>query len=113
MLLRRVPKEVMSLLSWHNAIILMPQIFDVTTNENARYKCYELELCFNYCLPKVTRFLETSFHHFIFGQLGSRGVYVTAVSSTSPSLGWTKTFTLTKALKLSEVGAFIFSLPDY
>ena len=26
-----------------NAMILMPQIFDVTTNENARYKRNELE----------------------------------------------------------------------
>ena len=29
-----------------NAIILMPQIFDVTANENARYKRYELEMTF-------------------------------------------------------------------
>ena len=26
-------------------MILMPQIFDVTANENARYKCNELECC--------------------------------------------------------------------
>ena len=43
-LLRRVAKDVMSsLLSWHNTMILMPQIFDVTANENARYKRNELE----------------------------------------------------------------------
>ena len=28
-----------------NAMILMPQIFDVTANENARYKRNELEFC--------------------------------------------------------------------
>ena len=28
-------------------MILMPQIFDVTANENARYKRNNLELCFN------------------------------------------------------------------
>ena len=45
MLLRRVAKDVTSsLLSWHNAMILMPQIFDATANENARYKRNELEL---------------------------------------------------------------------
>ena len=45
-LLRRVAKDVTSsLLPWHNALILMPQIFDVTANENACYKCNELELC--------------------------------------------------------------------
>ena len=27
-------------------MLLMPQIFDVTANENARYKRYELELFF-------------------------------------------------------------------
>ena len=38
MLLRRVAKDVTSsLLSWHK-MILIPQIFDVTANENARYK---------------------------------------------------------------------------
>ena len=31
-----------------NAMILMPQIFDVTANENARYKRNELELLLNY-----------------------------------------------------------------
>ena len=30
-----------------NAMILMPQIFDVTANENARYKCNELECSFS------------------------------------------------------------------
>ena len=30
-----------------NAMILMPQIFDVTANENARYKRNELESGFN------------------------------------------------------------------
>ena len=41
---RRVAKDVTSsLLSWHNALILMPQIFDVTSNENARYKRNELD----------------------------------------------------------------------
>ena len=29
-----------------NAMILMPQIFDVTANENARYKSNELEFLF-------------------------------------------------------------------
>ena len=28
-----------------NAMILMPQIFDVTANENVRYKHNELEFC--------------------------------------------------------------------
>ena len=43
-LLGRVVKDVTSsLLSWHKRMILMPQIFDVTANENARYKCNELE----------------------------------------------------------------------
>ena len=41
-LLLHVTKDVTSsLLSWHNAMILMPEIFDVTANENARYKCNE------------------------------------------------------------------------
>ena len=44
-LLRHVAKDVTSsLLSWHNAMILMPQIFYVTANENGRYKRNELEL---------------------------------------------------------------------
>ena len=44
-LLRRVAKDVTSR-CFHgiNAMILMPQIFDVTANENARYKLNELEL---------------------------------------------------------------------
>ena len=44
MLLRRVAKDV-TLRCFHgiNAMILMPQIFDVTANENARYKRNELE----------------------------------------------------------------------
>ena len=38
-LLRRVAKDVTwSLLSWHKRYDLMPQILDITTNENARYK---------------------------------------------------------------------------
>ena len=45
LLLRRFAKEkTLSLLSWQNAMILMPQIFDVIANENARYKRNELEL---------------------------------------------------------------------
>ena len=32
-----------SLRSWHKRYDLMPQIFDVTSNENARYKRNELE----------------------------------------------------------------------
>ena len=44
MLLRYVAKDVTSsLLSCINAIILMPQIFDVIAKENARYKRNELE----------------------------------------------------------------------
>ena len=43
-LLRRVAKDVTSSLrSWHKRYDLMPQIFDVTSNENARYKRNELE----------------------------------------------------------------------
>ena len=43
-LLRRVAKDV-TLRCFHgiNAMILMPQIFDVTANENARYKRNESE----------------------------------------------------------------------
>ena len=45
MLLRRVAKDVTSsLLSWHKR--LMPQIFDITANENVRYKRNELESLF-------------------------------------------------------------------
>ena len=46
-----------------NAMILMPQIFDVTTNENERYKHNELEYTilnywlFNICLTSVLPFL--------------------------------------------------------
>ena len=44
MFLRRVAKGVTSsLLSWHNAMILIPSIFDVTANENACYKRNELK----------------------------------------------------------------------
>ena len=43
-LLRRVAKDVTSsLLSWHKRYDLMPQIVDVTANENARFKRNELE----------------------------------------------------------------------
>ena len=35
-----------------NAIILLPQIFDVTANENARYKRNELEICVSDLLSK-------------------------------------------------------------
>ena len=46
-LLRRVAKDVTSsFLRVINAMILMPQIFDVTANENARYKRNDLELLF-------------------------------------------------------------------
>ena len=33
-------------------MILMPQIFDVTANENARYKRNELEYCFTKALDE-------------------------------------------------------------
>ena len=43
-LLRRVAKDVTSsLLSWHKRYDLMPQISNITANENARYKRNELE----------------------------------------------------------------------
>ena len=43
-LLRRVAKDVTSLLlSWHKRYDFNAQIFDVTANENARYKRNELE----------------------------------------------------------------------
>ena len=35
-------------------MILMPQIFDVTANENARYKRNELEYFFNYFISDIT-----------------------------------------------------------
>ena len=38
-------------------MILMPQIFDVTANENARYKSNELESLFSDC-PKNTNMVE-------------------------------------------------------
>ena len=39
MLLHRVARDVtLSMLSWHNAMILKSQILDVIANENARYK---------------------------------------------------------------------------
>ena len=51
-LLRRVAKGVTpSLLSWHKRYDLMPQIFDVTANENARYKRNELE--YPFCAKKA------------------------------------------------------------
>ena len=47
MLLRRVAMDMTSsLLSWHKRYDFMTQIFDVITNENARYKRDELELLF-------------------------------------------------------------------
>ena len=39
-----------------NAMILMPQIFDVTANENARYKRNELEYVFVVLLPFLSYF---------------------------------------------------------
>ena len=39
-------------------MILMPQIFDVTANENARYKRNELELYFNYFIKIVPFWLR-------------------------------------------------------
>ena len=40
-LLRRVAKDVTSsLLSWHKRFDFMPQVFDATANEYARYKRY-------------------------------------------------------------------------
>ena len=48
-LLRRVAKDV-TCFHGINAMILMPQIFDVTANENARYKRNELE-----CITNMTK----------------------------------------------------------
>ena len=61
-LLRRVAKDMTSSL-FHgiNAMILMPQIFNVTANENALYKRNELECSFVYCktlIFRVTVFLR-------------------------------------------------------
>ena len=50
MLLRRVAKDVTSSFYGINAMILMPQIFDIIANENARYKRNELELLLYYVL---------------------------------------------------------------
>ena len=56
MLLHCVARDVTSsLFSWHNDMILMPQIFDVMAIENARYKRKELEYTLNVWLffPKL------------------------------------------------------------
>ena len=45
-------------------MILMPQIFDVTANENARYKRNELELCFGAIKSRQDKFVK-NFTHFI------------------------------------------------
>ena len=67
-LLRRVAKDVTSsLLHSINAMILMPQFFDVTANEYARYKRNELELRFaslNFvaCCFSSAEDIKSSFH---------------------------------------------------
>ena len=61
-LLRRVAKDVTSsLLYGVNAMILMPQIFEVTANENARYKRNELESVLLKLLYKIYFFSRNCF----------------------------------------------------
>ena len=61
-LLRRVAKDVTSsLLSWHKRYDLIPQIFDVTANENARYKRNELECNIKTKAPILQIFGHTAY----------------------------------------------------